>query len=279
MAINLTRLVPKDVTSFVQLAPEDVVKFLSGLPQVSRPFIENWFRQNPETTQKADQTPVTIADQQIETALSDVIATIFPDDAIQGEEFGNAGNEEASRFCWVIDPIDGTKAFISGKPIFGTLIGVADRGVPCAGVIDMPILNETYIGHLMDQNQRFCQMNGATRSTSNCQDLQFARIATTSPLVLSAPGLAGFNQLAAQAAVTTYGGDCHNYALLASGYIDLVMEDSLSPHDILAVVAVMQAAGAIVTDTAGQPILHGQSTSILAASTPALHKAALAVLA
>ena len=143
MAVNLARLVPEDVTSFVQLASDDVVKFLSGLPQVSRTFIEKWFCQKPETMQKADQSPVTIADQQVETALSNVIAKVFPDDAIQGEEFGAAGNDESARFCWVIDPIDGTKAFISGKPIFGTLVGVTDRGIPLAGMIDRPILEET----------------------------------------------------------------------------------------------------------------------------------------
>ena len=278
-AANSALTVPQGVTSVAQLAPADTVKFLAGLPQVSRPLIANWFRKNPETTQKADQSPVTIADQQVETALSNVIAKVFPDDAIQGEEFGAAGNDESARFCWVIDPIDGTKAFISGKPIFGTLIGVADRGVPCAGMIDIPILKQTYIGHLKDQNQRFCQMNGVMVCTSNCRELRSARIATTSPLALSESGVAGFSQLAARAAVTTYGGDCYNYALLAAGHIDLVMEDSLAPHDILAVVAVMQAAGATVTDTAGQPILNGQSTSILAAANPALHKAALAVLA
>ena len=103
------------------------------------------------------------------------------------------------------------------------------------------------------------------------------RVLPPLPLALSESG-GWFSQLAARAAVTTYGGDCYNYALLAAGHIDLVMEDSLAPHDILAVVAVMQAAGATVTDTAGQPILNGQSTSILAAANPALHKAALAVL-
>ena len=270
---------PQGVTSVAQLAPADTVKFLAGLPQVSRPLIANWFRKNPETTQKADQSPVTIADHETETAIRNVIAATFPDDAIQGEEFGITGNGNSSRFCWVIDPIDGTKAFISGKPIFGTLVGVTDHGVPCAGMIDMPILKETYIGHVMGQNQPFCQMNGTMVRPSNCLDLPAARIATTSPLALSASGLAGFNQLAALAAVTNYGGDCHNYALLAAGHIDLVMEDSLAPHDIMAVVAVMQAAGATVTDTAGQPIADGQSTSILAAATPALHRVALTVLA
>ena len=279
MAANSTVTVPEGVTSVAQLAPADMVTFLAGLPQVSRPFIANWFRQNPQTMQKADQSPVTIADQQTETALRDVIAATFPDDAIQGEEFGITGNGDSPRFCWVIDPIDGTKAFISGKPIFGTLVGITDRGVPVAGMIDMPILEETYVGHVMDQNQPFCQLNGRRVRPSDCADLKAARIATTSPLALSASGLAGFNHLAAQAAVTNYGGDCHNYALLAAGHIDLVMEDSLAPHDIMAVVAVMQAAGATVTDTAGRPIMHGQSTSILAAATTRLHAAALAALA
>ena len=278
MVANPTVTVPESVTSVAQLAPADMVKFLAGLPQVSRPFIANWFRQNPQTTLKADQSPVTIADQQTETALRDVIATTFPDDAIQGEEFGITSSGESSRFCWVIDPIDGTKAFISGKPIFGTLVGITDRGVPVAGMIDMPILEETFIGHVMNRNQPFCQLNGRRVRTSECADLKAARIATTSPMALSASGLAGFNHLATHAAVTNYGGDCHNYALLAAGHIDLVMEDRLAPHDIMAVVAVMQAAGATITDTAGCPIMHGQSTSILAAATTRLHAAALAAL-
>ena len=276
---NPTVTVPESVTSVAQLAPADMVKFLAGLPQVSRPFIANWFRQNPQTTLKADQSPVTIADQQTETALRDVIATTFPDDAIQGEEFGITSSGESSRFCWVIDPIDGTKAFISGKPIFGTLVGLTDHGVPCAGMIDMPILEETYIGCIMNQKQPFCELNGRRVRPSDCTDLKAARIATTSPFALSESGLSGFNHLAVQTAVTNYGGDCHNYALLAAGHIDLVMEDSLAQHDIMAVVAVMQAAGAIVTDTAGRPIIYGQSTSILAAATKRLHAAALAALA
>ena len=279
MAANSTVKVPQDVTSVAQLAPVEIVNFLAGLPQVSRPFIANWFRQNPRTTQKDDQSPVTIADQETETAIRNVIAATFPDDIIQGEEFGITDNSGSSRFCWVIDPIDGTKAFISGKPIFGTLVGVTDRGAPLAGMIDIPILEETYVGHIMNQNQPFCELNGRRVRPSDCTDLRAARIATTSPLALSESGLAGFNHLASQAAVTTYGGDCHNYALLAAGHVDLVMEDSLASHDIIAVVAVMQAAGATVTDTEGRPVMHGQSTSILAAATARLHAAALDALA
>ena len=285
MAANPLPSVPEGVTSAAQLDSADLLKFLAGLPQVSRPFIAKWFRQNPHTTQKADLSPVTIADQQVETALRDVIQAAFPDDAIQGEEFGSATINAAGRFCWVIDPIDGTKAFISGKPVFGTLVGLTDQGVPLAGMIDMPVLDETYIGHLIGHNpadqqpQSACRMNAAMVRPSPCQTLATARLATTSPLALSAAGLTGFNHLATQAALTNYGGDCHNYALLAAGHIDLVMEDSLAPHDMIAVVAVMQAAGAVVTDTAGQPIRLGQSSSILAAATADLHAAALTALA
>ena len=99
VAANSTVTVPEGVTSVAQLAPADMVTFLAGLPQVSRPFIANWFRQNPQTTQKADQSPVTIADQQTETALRDVIAATFPDDAIQGEEFGITGNGDSPAFA------------------------------------------------------------------------------------------------------------------------------------------------------------------------------------
>ena len=285
MVANPPLSVPEGVTSAAQLDSADLLKFLAGLPQVSRPFIAKWFRQNPHATQKADLSPVTIADQQVETALRDVIQAAFPDDAIQGEEFGSATINAAGRFCWVIDPIDGTKAFISGKPVFGTLVGLTDQGVPLAGMIDMPVLDETYIGHLIGHNladqqpQSACRMNAAIVRPSPCQILATARLATTSPLALSAAGLTGFNHLAAQAALTNYGGDCHNYALLAAGNIDLVMEDSLAPHDMIAVVAVMQAAGAVVTDTAGQPIRLGQSSSILAAATADLHAAALTALA
>ena len=284
MVANLPLSLPEGVTSAAQLDSADLLKFLAGLPQVSRPFIAKWFRQNPQTTQKADLSPVTIADQQVETALRDVIQAAFPDDAIQGEEFGSVTINAAGRFCWVIDPIDGTKAFISGKPVFGTLVGLTDQGVPLAGMIDMPVLDETYIGHLIGHNpadqqrQSACRMNAAMVRPSPCQTLATARLATTSPLALSAAGLTGFNHLAAQAALTNYGGDCHNYALLAAGNIDLVMEDSLAPHDMIAVVAVMQAAGAVVTDTAGQPIRLGQSSSILAAATADLHAAALTAL-
>lgn len=275
--------VPEGVASAAQLSRDDLIKFMAGLPQVSRPIIAKWFRQHPETARKDDNSPVTIADKQVETALRDVIAACFPGDDVRGEEFGGSSisptAESGHRYSWIIDPIDGTKAFISGKPAFGTLVGVTDNGRPIAGLIDMPVLDETYSGYCAPDSLPHCQFNGLPVKPSACQSLDAARIATTSPAALSPAGLVGFNRLAAKAAITNYGGDCHNYALLAAGHIDLVMEDSLAPHDMMAVVAVMQAAGAVVTDTAGKPIMLGHSSSILAAATASLHAAALAEIA
>jgi len=139
----------------------------------------------------------------------------------------------------------------------------------------MPVLGETYIGLNGFDGVTRAELNGAVIGPSGCRTLAAARIATTSPRALSAERLPLFDRLANQAAVTNYGGDCHNYALLAAGHIDLVMEDSLAPHDIMAVVGLVQAAGAIVTDLDGAPVRLGHTTSLLAAATPALHQAAL----
>ena len=266
-----------------QCTPDDLIAFLAGLPLISRPIIAKWFRQNPKTEIKPDLSPVTIADRSVETALRAAIKQRFSADAISGEEFGlddrvDSTRETASSYRWIIDPIDGTKAFISGKPAFGTLVGLLHNDSPVAGLVDLPVLDECYIGLNGFRAIITAQLNGALLVPSGQTKLANARLATTSPRSLSPARLADFDRLANEVAVTNYGGDCHNYALLAAGHIDLVMEDSLAAHDIMAVAALMQAAGATVTDLAGQPIRNGQSTDILAAATSELHQAALSVI-
>ena len=260
-----------------------MIAFLAGLPLVSRPIIAEWFRQNPKTEIKSDSSPVTIADRSVETALRAAITQRFPADTISGEEFGPDDRSDPSKgatssYRWIIDPIDGTKAFISGKPAFGTLVGLLHNDLPVAGLVDLPVLDECYIGLNGFGAAITAQLNGALIATNGQTKLANARLATTSPRALSPARLVDFDRLADEVAVTNYGGDCHNYALLASGHIDLVMEDSLAAHDIMAVAALMQAAGATVTDLAGQPIRNGQSTDILAAATSQLHRAALSVI-
>ncbi len=211
------------------------------------------------------------------------IAKQFPADTISGEEFGfydrsDISKGAASSYRWIIDPIDGTKAFISGKPAFGTLVGLLHNDLPVAGLVDLPVLDECYIGLNGFGAAITAQLNGALIVPNGQTKLANARLATTSPRALSPARLVDFDRLADKVAVTNYGGDCHNYALLAAGHIDLVMEDSLAAHDIMAVAALMQAAGATVTDLAGQPIRNGHSTDILAAATSQLHQAALSVI-
>ena len=272
-----------------QCASTDMIEFLASLRLVSRPIIANWFRQNPTTETKVDRSPVTIADKMVETALSAAIAKKFPADPITGEEFGLSkkmgvreevalNTRSTNPYSWIIDPIDGTKAFISGKPTFGTLVGLLHHDVPVAGLVDMPVLDECYVGLSGFGQVIISHLNGVAILANNQTMLEDARLATTSPRALSPAGLANFNQLADRVAVTNYGGDCHNYALLAAGHIDLVMEDSLADHDIIAVVALMSGAGATVTDLLGQSIRKGQSKGILAAATAELHQAALRVI-
>ena len=270
-------MTPELTGSAGQCTPADMIAFLAGLPLVSRPVISKWFRQNPAIETKQDSSPVTIADQSVERDLRAAIAARFPDDMIMGEEFASTGNQD-SAYRWIIDPIDGTKAFISGKPAFGTLVGLLHHNLPVAGLVDMPVFAECYIGLNGFSDTHHATLNGGAITPSGQSVLGAARLATTSPRALSAERLVDFDRLADQVAVTNYGGDCHNYALLAAGHIDLVMEDSLAAHDMMAVVALMLAAGATVSDLDGQPIRLGQSTSILAAATPQLHQAALALI-
>ena len=255
-----------------QLSNAELAVFLSGLKDVSRPIISDWFRSGRSIEWKADDSPVTMADKAVETALRQAIAATFPDDAILGEEHADTAGR-GSGYSWVIDPIDGTRAFICGRPVFGTLIGLVKDDLPVAGYIDMPMLDECYVsvGGL-------ATLNGMEINTSVVTNLANARVATTSPEALSEPSLEAFYRLSAASATSTYGGDCHNYALLAAGHIDIVFEEGLKSHDIMGVVDVMRAAGGVVTEKDGSPVSLQCSTSLLAAATPQLHAAALTLI-
>ena len=281
--ISVSNMTPGLTVSAGQCTPADMIAFLAGLSLVSRPIIAKWFRQNPKIETKSDLSPVTIADRSVETALRVAITQRIPADTIDGEEFGPDDRSDPSKgatssYRWIIDPIDGTKAFISGKPAFGTLVGLLHNDSPVAGLVDLPVLDECYIGLNGFRAIITAQLNGALIVANEKTTLANARLATTSPRALSPARLIDFDRLADAVAVTNYGGDCHNYALLAAGHIDLVMEDSLAAHDIMAVAALMLSAGAIVTDFSGQPIRDGGSTDILAAANSQLHQAALYVI-
>lgn len=216
--------------------------------------------------------PVTIADRAGEAAMRDVLARLRPDDGILGEE--QAAKAGTSGLTWVLDPIDGTRGFMSGTPTWGVLIALSDATGPIFGVIDQPYIGERFWGGL-GQNGSQGPL-GEARLATRKSTLADAVIFTTFPEVGSENERQGFNQVAKQCKLTRYGMDCYAYALLAAGQIDLVIEAALQPYDIQAPIAVIQAAGGIVTDWRGNPA-HGGGR-VIAAGCPEVHAAALAVL-
>ncbi|SEK97328.1 myo-inositol-1(or 4)-monophosphatase [Roseovarius nanhaiticus] len=217
--------------------------------------------------------PVTAADRAAEQAMRAVLARLRPADAILGEEFGEAGG--TSGLTWVLDPIDGTRGFLAGTPTWGVLIAVCGPEGPIYGVIDQPYIGERFEGGLGrarltgPAGQRSLAARGA-------RPLAEATVMTTFPAVGTPAEGAAFARIADAARTVRYGYDCYAYALLALGLIDLVIEAGLKPYDICAPIAVIEAAGGIVTDWRGGPAHHGGR--IVAAANAAQHRAALEIL-
>lgn len=217
--------------------------------------------------------PVTEADREAERAIRALIGATFPDHGILGEEFGeeNAG----ARHVWVIDPIDGTRSFISGMPLWGTLAGLTDGGDAIAGMMSQP-----YIGELFwsDGTQAFYEGPGGSRQLAvrGTTQLGDALMCTTTPALFRGGQREAYDRLEATVRLARYSTDCYAYAMLAAGTIDLVVENSLHPYDIVALVPIIEAAGGIITTWDGGPAEKGGD--IIAAATPQLHEAALAML-
>jgi histidinol phosphatase-like enzyme (inositol monophosphatase family) len=217
--------------------------------------------------------PVTVADHASEEAMRAILAERRPEDGIHGEELGKIAG--TSGLTWVIDPIDGTRAFLSGAPTWGVLVALSDDSGPRLGIIDQPYIGERFIGGLGEA--RLDGPHGArplkTRSTATLDE---AVLFTTFPEVGTAEEGRAFHELAAEVRLTRYGMDCYAYALLALGQIDLVVEAGLNPYDIHAPIAVIEAAGGVVTDWQGGPAAGGGR--VLAAANAEIHAAALEIL-
>ena len=214
--------------------------------------------------------PVTAADVAAEEAIRQVIEAARPKDAIIGEEFPKKAGE--SGLTWVLDPIDGTRAFMMGLPLWGTLIALSDASGPIVGVIDQPYLGERFIGSPLGAWQ------GETRlATRACAGLSGARLSTTGISWFSEAERQAFKAVEAEAQLTRFGYDCYAYALVAHGFIDLVIEAGMQPYDIHALVPVVQAAGGVITDWRGGPA--HTSSQIVAAGDKRLHAQALELIA
>lgn len=217
--------------------------------------------------------PVTIADRAAEQAMRAVLAEHRPDDGILGEEFGETPGTSGRQ--WVLDPIDGTRGFISGTPTWGVLIALSDASGPFLGIIDQPYIGERFVG-----GQGHATVTGPlgqnALATKTTQTLDQAILFTTFPEVGTPAEGAAFAAVAQHVKLVRYGADCYAYALLAAGQIDLVIESGLNAYDIQAPIAVIQAAGGIVTDWQGGAAHMGGRA--LAAANPTLHALALETL-
>jgi len=217
--------------------------------------------------------PVTIADREAEEVMRAVLADRRPHDAILGEEFG--AQSGTSGLTWVLDPIDGTRGFVAGAPTWGVLIAVGPTSGPVLGIIDQPYIGERFIGAA-----GHARLSGplGTRdiTTRAARDLGGAILFTTYPEVGTAADRAGFDAVAREVQLVRYGMDCYAYALVAAGQVDLVIEAGLHSYDIQAPIALIQAAGGVVTDWQGRPVHQGGR--VLAAANRAVHRAALDIL-
>ena len=235
--------------------------------------IRGYFRQKIAIDDKSDASPVTIADREAEAAMRRLIEKRFPDHGIFGEEHGKTRPE--AEYVWVLDPIDGTKSFISGIPLFGTLIGLTFRGRPVLGIVDQPILRERWLGAA----GRPTTLNGAPVRARPCPSLAAATLYCTAPDgMFTGADAVGFARLKDKVKLARYGADCYAYAQLASGFIDLVVEGSLKPYDYCPIVPVIERAGGTITDWQGSALHLGSDGRVVAAGNPALAGPVRAIL-
>jgi len=235
------------------------------LADAARAAIVPHFREVTNAERKADASPVTIADREAEQAMRKLLTAEVPQDGVIGEEFG--ASEGKSGRQWVLDPIDGTTAFLAGRPIFGTLIALVVEGFPVLGIIDQPILGERWLG----VTGRATIFNGREIRTRPCRELAAATLATTGPHYFDDHDGGHFMALAAKTdhRRMVMGGDCYNYAMLAMGQLDVVCEAGLKLHDFAALSPIVEGAGGTMCDWYGEPLHAGSDGHVLAIGDPA----------
>jgi histidinol phosphatase-like enzyme (inositol monophosphatase family) len=234
------------------------------------------FRAGLAAEAKSDDSPVTIADRHAEQAMRAVLGQRFPDHGLHGEELGLEHPDAGLR--WVLDPIDGTRAFITGRPVFGTLIALLRDGSPILGVIDQPVTGERWIG-AAGRPTLFRGKFGGSVGCRACPGIDQAELSLTSPDMFEREDLARWERLHAGVRRTSFGGDCYAYGLLALGQIDIVAEASMKIWDWAALVPVVEGAGGRLTDWQGRPLTSDSDGHTLAVGDPALLAPAVAMLA
>ena len=256
-----------------------LLDFAHALADISGAVIRPYFRKPLNVANKAGKgafDPVTEADRAAERAMRKALEKRWPEHGLIGEELGTSG--EDARFRWVLDPIDGTRAFIMGSPLWGTLIGLLDGEEAILGLMDQPYTGERYWSGAKATHFRSGAGKPQKLKTRACASLNDATLTATHPdLFAKGREADGFARLAARVRMTRYGGDCYGYCLLAAGFVDLVVEAGLKAHDVVALIPIIERAGGRITTWDGGPAIEGGR--IVAAGDTRLHEQALAVLA
>jgi myo-inositol-1(or 4)-monophosphatase len=252
---------------------QQMLNFAVRIAVQSGRIARKYFRSTVPVTSKSTQAfdPVTAADRDIENYLRRKIRGHYPEHGIVGEE---QGMTLGKNFTWVIDPIDGTRGFISGSPMWGTLIGLLRGKHPMLGLMHQPVVGETFYA---DRRGAWWKRGTAVRSlsTRGTGKLENAVLYCTHPDMFG-NDLVAYRELESRCQYSRYGGDCYGYCLLAAGFVDLVVEAGLQPYDILPLIPIIESAGGVVTDWQGGKADRGGS--VIAAANRKLHKAALSIL-
>lgn len=251
----------------------DLAAFAGRLADAAGDAVRPWFRNLERVERKEDRSPVTVADRAAEQAMRQLIQQAYPDHGVFGEEFG-VSNPDASHL-WILDPIDGTKSFVAGMPIFATLIALTDEAGFALGVIDQPIVGDRWVGVRGVGTAH----NGATVRCRAGIALADAVLATTSIEFLTPPQRAACDRLLGDVRLFRLSGDAYIYGLLSSGQIDIVFDTEVQPYDFAALVAIVEGAGGVITDWNGAPLPVDRPSRVLAAGDAALHGAVVAYLA
>jgi len=221
---------------------------------------------------KSDLSPVTIADKESEAVMRALIEDTFPDHGIIGEEMDDKTPD--AEFVWVLDPIDGTQSFVTGKPLFGTLIGLLQNRKPVLGIINMPALNERWLG-VSGQPTTF---NGKPAQVRACASVDKVWLYATSPQMFKEDDFPSFERLRKAAWRAVYGAECMAYGMLASGWVDIVCEGTMDLHDYAPMVPIVEGAGGVISDWRGEALGIGSDGTVLASANEVLHGEAIGLL-
>ena len=248
-------------------------KLAETLADAAAEVIMKYFRGTFNIDAKSDASPVTIADKEAELVMRSIITDARPDHGIIGEEMGSLNPE--AEYVWVLDPIDGTQSFVTGKPVFGSLIALMRDGKPILGVMNIPALNERWVGI----EGRTTTFNGNKVNVRSCKDISKAWLYATSPQMFEGNDFVAFEKLRKASWRSVYGAECMAYGLLANGWVDIVCEGTMQLYDYAPMVPIIEGAGGIISDWSANPLdIRGNGT-VLAAGDKAIHALALEILA